>query len=88
MLRISVALLVLFLVATVTGTAVTGLYWVSVAATAGVLVSGAVVVSLLRMPDDEEAAGGGAVARPMTPSRRASHRDAPPSPTGRRGRAA
>jgi hypothetical protein len=88
MLRTSVALCALCFVAAVTGTAVTDLFWVSVAATAGVLVSGAVAVSLVRIPVDEDAAGGRAVVRPLTPSRRTSRPDAPPSHTGRLGRAA
>lgn len=88
MLRTSVALSVLCLIAAVAGTAVTGSYWVSVAATAGVLVFGAVALSLVRMPDDEETSGGGADVRPLMPSHRQTPLAAPPSHTERFGRAA
>ncbi|WP_409330364.1 hypothetical protein [Trujillonella humicola] len=55
MLRTTAVVLYLCLVVAVTGTWVTGQFWVSVVATAGVLVSGAVALSLSRWTADDEA---------------------------------
>ncbi len=71
MLRTVVVLLVLCLVGAVAGTAVTGQFWLSLVAMAGVLVLGATALSLVRVPDDadldDEEAGGGADVRPLAP---------------------
>lgn len=87
MLRTTVALLVLCLVAAVAGTAVTGQFWLSLVAMAGTLAFGATALSLVRMPDDEEA-DGGADVRPLTPSRRLPRASLPGAGTGGLSRAA
>lgn len=75
MLRTTLALLVLCAVAAVAGTAVTGLFWVSLAAAAGVLVFGAVALSLAGRSGTGPAEDGADV-RPLVPRPR---RAAPPA---------
>jgi hypothetical protein len=69
MLRTTVALLVLCLVAAVAGSAVTGQFWFSLVAMAGTLGFGAAALSLVRIPDEEEVEVGADV-RALTRPRR------------------
>jgi hypothetical protein len=87
MLRTTVVLLVLCLVAAVAGTALTGQFWLSLVAMAGALAFGATALSLVRPAADEEA-NGGADVRPLTPSRRLPRAFLPGNRTGGLSRAA
>ena len=92
MLRTTVVLLVLCLITAIAGTAVTGLFWLSLVAVAAALVLGATALSLVRMPDDGLVEGGeadgGADVRPLTLSRRLPGTTATARGTGDLGRAA
>jgi hypothetical protein len=87
MLRTTVALLVLCLVAAVAGTAVTGQFWLSLVAMAGTLGLGATALSLVRPAEDEEA-DGVADLLPLTPLRRSPATAVLANGAGRRERAA
>jgi hypothetical protein len=87
MLRTTVALLALCLVAVVAGTAVTGQFWLSLVAMAGTLVLGAAALSLVRMADDEEPDGLADVL-PLVPLSRLPRAAVPAKGTGRLERAA
>ncbi len=55
MLGLIIAVLVIFLGAAAVGTIVPGLFWLTVVAIAGVLVAGAVGVSMLRIRPEDDA---------------------------------